>query len=296
MPSYVIREGKKIIDPETGIAYEYQGDNDNNYLIVLKGAHCGGNKYFIPIMKAVQAKDAESAVFFAKKTARVARHKKDCVLGVMRITMLESALIHDINERDPYFRAENRELENDEETLRRRIVDNAFYKEGDEIKEATEYDEDCVLQRYFAPIKYGKKYVWPKSMNLRHVLDEFLYYGTQKYGIERGYFTLPCLYYQQYGENNMLGIKYKDGILGYKKGEEKITIKLPPSHRAYMDAYVEQEKKQKEARERLRRELEERDKTIKLNLPSKVDRFKSRLAKTAEIQRKSNESPDEIGG
>ena len=293
MPSYVIRKDNHIIDSVTGSKYQYRGDNDKNFAVIVKSGHCEDKRYFIPIVRGVRAKDMESAAYFIRQTARVKRHHKDCIIDACEISRLEDMLIHEINERDPYFIAKSYEQSDKDDTIRRQIVDERYAGEMAYVKTA----DDCVVERYCAPRYYGNKMVYPHNINMREMLDDFFRIGVQKYGINGGYLTVLCLYYQIYGKKNDLGIKYNQerGVIGYIDSHgEKHARRLPEDHRRYMDEYEDAQKIIEEQRREEERKRAEEDRLFVSSRPSKMDRFKTRLAKTAEIQSgKADETSEE---
>ena len=83
-----------------------------------------------------------------------------------------------------------------------------------DVRTCDEYDDKYVLQRYLAPYYIGKdnkKLVFPRNVNMNQLLDEYFYYNTLELGIKQGKVNALSMYYQIYGEENSLGIQYKNG-------------------------------------------------------------------------------------
>ena len=175
------------------------------------------------------------------------------------------------------------------------IIDEKYARFHGHVKTAEEYDEDCVVERFCAPRWQGEKLVYPQNINMREMLDEFFKQKVRIYGCDGGFLTLMCLYYEIYGVNNALGIKYNSqhGILGYiNSNGDKFAKKLPLELQKHMDEY---ERKRKEAEERAaeqKRREEEYERTHKAARRSKTDRFRARMAKTEEIQSGKNKSDE----
>lgn len=235
MSDYII-QNDLMYDTRTGSAFK-SINNENGkkfYAVVVMGGHCG-NGYFIPHMLNIAAANEQDAISSAMKSGRVKKNVKNRILAVQEISDFEFRAIEHINDCDPYLYAV------DNSTVIKDLDDRRVVMEGvndwrdfegskkikrkiniPDIKTADMYGDKYVLQRYFAPYRYGGKLVYPRRINFRDMLDEFLYYNTLELGIKRGKIHALSYYYQIYGENNNLGIKYNDGFLSYVNvyGEE----------------------------------------------------------------------------
>lgn len=225
-----------MYDTKTGSAFlNIHNENGKElFAVVVMGGHCG-NGYFIPHMLNIAAACEEDAINSAMKAGRVKKNAKNKILACSKINHIEFRAIEHINDCDPYHYAEDNRTNISDLEERRIVVEGAkdwrdveggkkFKRKVsiDEIKTADMYDDKYVLQRYFAPYMYGDKLVYPRKVNFRDMLDEFLYYNTIEIGIKRGKIHALSYYYQLYGENNNLNIKYGDGVLSYTNqfGEE----------------------------------------------------------------------------
>lgn len=299
MSNYVIRDNNGFIDAQTGEFFEYRGGNDKNFAVIARCGHCLDKHYFIPVVKSTRAKDAESAAYFIRQTARVQRDKNNCIIDVCEVSILEDMLIHTINEKDPFFIAHSQREVDVDDTMRRRIIDEKYARFHGHVKTAEEYDEDCVVERFCAPRWQGEKLIYPQNINMREMLDEFFKQKVRIYGCDGGFLTLMCLYYEIYGVNNALGIKYNSqhGILGYiNSNGDKFAKKLPLELQKHMDEY---ERKRKEAEERAaeqkRREEELLRREVSTRRISPIDRFKARMEKGNKLRQGNSSDESESG-
>ena len=258
MHSDKVKRGSNLIDLTTGCVKEEILSDDCSanklYAVIVRCGHCGDG-YFIPLMMISRGKDIHAAIESAKITPKVQRHKKDCVLGAFEITHVERAFIEYINDHDPYMRGYG--TKKDDVIQERRVysfqdayTDNKRYNEnldGRSIRTEDEYHPFYVLERYFAPKRHGNS-IMPASRKIDRdaLIREYMYQNTIRYGIKKGNSYLLALYYQQFGENNDLGLEYHNGYITYVKDGKKYTKELRPKTAVYLDEMIENEKLKKE--------------------------------------------------
>lgn len=291
----------KIILSERN-AYNYNGnlirtlgahENDKCYAVVAKCGHCGDG-YFIPIMFSVFAPNAKLAAETVKDFPRIKRGAKDCILAVQEISFVEYLLIETINNKDEYLTGVITDR-TDEDVKRRRVPvpERKEYlareygldkKHVDRSKTADMYDDDCVLQIYFGPIKNGEHYVYPQNPNMRMVLDDYFYANCLRLGIKKKNITTLCMYYQIYGENNPIGVFFDGKNIGYRMGNSVRTIELRSEQ---IEKILESENNRKiESQSKLT--FAQSEKTLGEDLPQKkkqsqTQKFYDRMNKTKQM-------------
>ena len=228
-----------IYDAQGSPYMKYRDESENkNFAVIAKCGHCG-NHYFIPIMFNVYCKDVQTAIELVKSYPRVKRDRKDVILDAFEISELESLFINAANDHDPYLRGYS--IKSDDDVMDRRILNpsssNEVLKENkkcDEeqlksiIKTADRVNDKFVLEKYFSPYFQGGRLIYPQKVNRRQLLDEFFKQSTMRYGIKRGHVFFTTLYYQLYGENNELEIKYDNGNFILRGDDGKLyTHRIP---------------------------------------------------------------------
>jgi len=288
MGSDYIKKDGKLLNVITGKETIYTGQNQKFYAVVLKCGHCGTG-YYIPVIKGIMAPNMDIACKFARETGRVKRTNKDYLIAICEISQVESMLIQNINTQDPYFSSLSKYDVNEEEIINRRIMNEDRLRacvEKNQVPEfntADKIDEYYVVERYCAPSIVGNKIIYPKHINVRQMLTEFFDVKMVRHGLERGTVTALSLYIQIRGDDNPLGIKYNNGIISYKDTNGNIKhIELTGGKRSHVDAVMQKRRKEKEDDIIAIEEL-------KNKMPTKVDRFKARLAKTVKLQANNND-------
>ena len=123
-----------------------------------------------------------------------------------------------------------------------------------DVKIAEDYPEHLVLQKAFAPrlkkvvkekiVENGKTveiekpiYEYPKKVKIEDFIDDYFTAEVFKHGIIGRKITMIAMYYYLYGENNPLGIRYKDGVVSFinHKGEAKF-YEVHDSVKEYLDS------------------------------------------------------------
>ena len=238
-----------IYDVRTGCGtiFDKKHDTDHNYAFLLKFGHCGSG-YFIPILTVISAKSPELAVKIAKNMSGVKKTNNYSVLAMKEIDEITAKALQHINDCDPYlYLPKSNMIPNLYE--RRVIMEEAVIEEPGrkntrhdggrkifDIKTADEYARKYVLQRYTAPVLVGDKYVFPKKFKLERIIDDHIFYNTIILGLKRGKVNALSWYYQLYGENNKLGIKYNKGVITYKNTYgENIEVDVPDEIVGYLD-------------------------------------------------------------
>lgn len=248
MKQYEITEDRTLRDVDTG-SIKYYPDVDGNlkyYAIAVKFGHCG-NGYFIPIIAAVSAKNKEYAVDIAKNIGGVKHTNKYCILGMKEITKAEHGLLIHINDCDPYIRADDAKTVEDlysRRVIMKETLSKLKEKHAEDIGHLTiktrdDYEDKYVLQRFLAPYYVGKEkenLLFPGELNMKQVLDEYYYFNVLELGIKQGRVNALAMYYQIYGDDNNLGISYKNGYMYYtdENGDEQRS-KIPDTMYKYLD-------------------------------------------------------------
>ena len=214
---------------------QYQSTTgDKNYAVIVTCGHCG-HGYSILIMFPRFCQNAEAAIESVRAIPRVKRDKKDFVLDVFEITDIESMFINCINDRDPYLRGyfgkDDKEI-TDRRVVRRDVLEELLKNNPsvdvrelfDEyrIKTADEYYNNQVLERFFAPRIQGGRVVYPSKVNKEELKEEYFKQNCIRFGLNKNNVAIISLYYQMYGEENPLGIKYRNGKFIYKNKWGKI--------------------------------------------------------------------------
>ena len=189
---------------------------DKYFAIVAKCGHCGRGRY-VPILFEVKARDKDAANEIIRNMPRVKSDDKEFILFLSEITYVEFLLINAINNHDPYLHSGPRK---NAEYKFRIIVDEHPPKFCDkkrllkELKTSSEYLPSQILQKYFAPNYVGDKLVYPhKVLNKgKEMLEEYYAYHTARIGFNENVYDrwhALSYYYQIFGPNNKLGIKFE---------------------------------------------------------------------------------------
>lgn len=305
--SHIIR-GDTIIDKDTGsIIVAGGGDkaDEKYFAVVVKCGH-SGRGFYTPIMFQIVAKNMEDAKQFALQTQRVKRDESGAILLCMEVSQEEALLIEKINDHDPFLRSTR--LDGDDGLIiERRIVEDYIVEANQgqrfldkmnrdkrkkvadhgmvDIKTADDYHESYVLQRAFAPILRGGKYVCKRTVNKRDVLDEYLFVQTIRLGFKGKKMSVISLYLQIYGPDNPLGIRYKDGIISYKYNGE--VVKMETGEK--IAKYIETAFKKFDTKKKYIATVEEIERIDSATTGgmSALDKFNARMAKTKAMQEKT---------
>ena len=152
------------------------------------------------------------------------------------------------------------------------------------VKTADKYGEKWPLQRLFAPKRAGKKLIYPKHIDFRTILDNYLYQMVKLYGIHLKKATPLAYYYQIYGINNPLKIKYDNGKFSFIDNytilsEVEVTdIMKPFLDKAHAQFLLESENETPS-------NSTQSQTTIKS--PSAIDKFKKKFKKYQDIINKN---------
>lgn len=295
--SKILQNGK-IIEANGSVIDETSDLGNNKCFAVF--AKCGhvGNGYYMPICFAVKAKNLEGAVKLTKEFPRVKRDSKHCIIGAVEVSDVEYYLLHYANDNDLYLNSNLNNQDVDSIQKRRIITTEALedilaedktdkplnrYRDV-EIKTADQYEDYQILQRAFAPVLYGDKYMVPTRFNLRDVLREYYREIAIVQGILKKR-SLPLVYYYElFGPNNELGIKYEDNGLKYVSSRgNPVYVPIIESSQRHLEirensndfVLVEETEEEKVYEEPLTQSPRE----------SAISKFNKRLAKTKELQK-----------
>ena len=225
-------ESSELYNEKGGYLGKLHGENDKNFAVIIMCGHCG-NGYYIPVLFSCYCKDIETAIERIKAMPRVKRDYKDVIIDAFEIDDKENYFIKSINDHDPYLLGYDGE---DDELLQARrlptklriekILENYSDATDSELKSLIEtadsFDEKYVIQRYYAPRIQGGKVTYLKRFDRKEFLEEYFTRETFRLGIRKRDLHFISMYYQIYGKNNKLGIKYSDGYLIYKPADWKI--------------------------------------------------------------------------
>lgn len=203
------------------------GGADKYFAIVAKCGHCGMGRY-IPILFEVRARDKDAAIDIIRNIPRVKSDNKEVILFLTEITYREYLLINAINRHDPYLRSGTRK---NAEYKNRFIVDEHPSRFCDkrrllkDLKTSSDFSSSQILQKYFAPNYVGDKLVYPHkvSNNGREMLEEYYTYHAARIGFNADVgdrWHVLAYYYQVFGPNNKLGVKFENDCLSYTKDDK----------------------------------------------------------------------------
>lgn len=295
-----------VYNLEGGVLHVGVDEGENKYYAVI--AQCGhvGRGYFIPICFGIHAKNMESAIELAKSTPRVKKDAKYCILGAAEISHPEYLLIEWANDHDPYLRTVFMDETYDEiknrvimtEGLVQDIIDeNKAGSRGErkaskvpsvsKIKTAEQYDEDQILQRYFAPVVYGNQYVFVRRINMKELLEAYYHELAVKYGILKKKSSPLSFYYQIFGKDNALGISYDEqsGCLIYTSlNGNLVYVPLSKTSKEYIEQKFEDERL-------LIEETAAVEEVEYVPTRSAIDKFNRRLEKSKKMQKTEENQP-----
>lgn len=261
---YVVKG--RVIDSKTGTIKQLGADDVKKlkkYVVVAKCGHCG-NGYYLPVAFSVFAKDKESAIMIARNIPRVKRDNKYYILGIKEISNPEITLVNLINDNDRFLVNDLLDEDNEEVQARRVIEDNMLdlvneksyvkidkYKKRDRdityfsTKTAEDYDESMVLQRAFAPIKNGDKYVCKRTVNMDEILRRYYAYAAHDLGVNKKCVVALLYYYEIMGENNDLGVTFDGKSIRYKYCGSEIEFDVTPAQAEHIKSSLESGSKYK---------------------------------------------------
>jgi len=290
-----------LYETKTGSAkiYDTFNNEEESYAILIKSGHCGRG-YYMPEIIVAMAKSVDMAIDIAKNVSRAKTTRKNVILAVTKISELERLALSYFNGCNPYRHSASNHETDPYIAERRIIMEEAIDFDGtdnhgkipiDLVRTADKYPEYLVLQRNLAPSFYGDKLIFPKTINFRNILDDYIYYETIAQGIYRNKAPALAFYYQLYGPNNKLKIRYhKNGKLSYFRNNELKYAKLSPEATSHIEEaekkFKEIEKKRIEE-EKLKSKIEEKP----LNIKSSTDRFNERYKKYLNIKNRSTKLP-----
>ena len=282
-----------VINTRSGLIHAIEPENEEikNYAVVMMCGHCGVG-YFLPSLYVFTARSTQEALEIAKTLRRVKKTNKNKVLALAEIDRITSRVLGYINHNDNNYYAhvhsskipdlEERRIplpekvqQDDSEDCSREQI------QKDSVKTADQYDKKYVLQRFCAPSRYGDQLVYPKNINMNQLIEEYIHESTLNLGIKQRKVLSLVYYYQKYGENNDLGVRYSDGKMFYKNLKGKVEfLNVPKPSIPYLE----------EAKEKfLAKQQEEKANTEKLQSMAKpgissVERFNRRYKKHLEMK------------
>lgn len=253
------------------------------FAIVVKAGHCGQGK-FIPILVVVNASSKEMAIDIAKNLGKVKKGNNKNILAAEEIDYTTYLALEFINDCDPYIYLEQSkdvrdleertipmkgaiEWENNDHPIRGRIPKEC-------VKTAEDYDRKYVLQRYFAPVRYGDKLIFPNRVNMKELIKDYLRENTIELGLKKKKLNALSFYYQLFGEDNDLNIHYNDGKMIYKDHVGRLSYINVPENMLH---HLEDAKKKFQEEEKRQEEQKQIESNIKL--PSAREKFEQRYKK-----------------
>lgn len=291
MAKFAISNGI-FYDTRTGSAQMISDEDANTeyYAIIVQGGHCG-NGYYMPCLVPINAKSKELAIVSARNVGKAKSFRKNIILGTIKISQQEFHALKNIAMYNLYL------THNDNNDSMKRILEariampEAIDYKGtgaygmiplEMVRTADQYPDRLVLQKYLAPSYYGDKLVYPRNINMRNLLDDYFYYNTIELGLNHQRSAIIGYYYQLYGEDNNLKIKYNNGTLSYPYKGKIITIPVPEfaipnleESKAQFAEEAKRKEKEKQAmkrRNKVRRVVKQKSATEKFN-----ERFKRHL-------------------
>lgn len=293
MPTNINLKDDHLINDNGSYLSNIHSNDDKYFAIITKCGHCGKG-YFIPIIFTTKCKDVSTAIEIAKARPRTKRSDKDIILDAFEVSQLECYLIKTINDHDNYLTS--KDMVTADNSFDRRVLDNnvveyfnAQQKNNhlvyNNIKLAEDYDDKFVLEKYFAPIMQGNKLVYQKKPKKDQLLHDFFKQNCIIHGIKRNNAYFLSMYYQMYGENNDLGIKFADNKFYYECDGSIQTCEIPPEILSYVLEYINKQTKQQAE------ENSYYSKSQTSSRPSAMDKFNRRLSKTKQLQENSSSEP-----
>lgn len=289
MPSKTIRKKHELYNLKGGLLNTIVDPDGNNkeYAVIAKCGHCELG-YFIPIMFLQYAKDAKLAAEATRINGFVKHDDKDCILDVVELHGLEYTFIENANRGDPFLNGYI--TKDDDAMINRQVADDPnidYYKNNptitpptQNIKTADAYYPVQTLEKAYAPIFDGNKYIYPRNLNAKQLLHDFIREKTFMRGVIKGDISYLSLYYQMYGENNELGIKLKDNkFYCFAKNTRKV-YEIPQVYLNHIkeSGILEKDANPKTTEPEITYKNVIESPTDKKR-PSQVDKFKARLAK-----------------
>ncbi len=267
-----------MVDRRTGLLQTFDMHKEQEYYaIVVKCGHVGSGK-FIPIFFPINAPSKEMAIELAKRTGRVKKDNKHAILGIKRIDQITAFALEHINDCDPYLYCSNTNPLR--ATLYNRVLtspgtiawhpeqfNNESKVDQRDVRTADTFPDRFVLQRYFAPVRYGDELRYPKKVNMTQLLDEYLYQNTLELGIKKGKITTLSYYYQIYGKNNDLGIAFDGKNITYTDlNNVEQTVEVPENILKHLSDIQEET-------------IEKEEEMVPVKIDSARDKFNKRFQK-----------------
>ena len=288
MPQKTFKKDGVIYDMHGSPLTQISDDSSKHFAVIVRCGHCG-NGNFIPIMFPVYCKDIAAAVDLVRTFPRVKRDQRNAIIDAFEITNLECMYLNAINDRDPYLRGffDKTSPEIEERVVyhepKAKAILNQYegYSENilkRAVRTSDSFGDSQILQRYYAPRLEGGRLIYPKKVNQRQMLDDYMTQITLDHGVKKKNVFYMTIYYQIYGKNNPLGLVY-DPV-----GWFTFKTKSGRMHTFGIDEQYHQFLKQSDvvARDRLAMQQEAEDKKAeeiaKAKMPSAIDRFNRRMA------------------
>lgn len=270
---------------------------ENKYFAVA--AMCGhaGLGFFVPIIFPIASKSKHSAIEIIKAMPRVKNKASNFVLGINEIALAEYYFLSFINDCDQFLIStqpvpdlrkvllpsyanvitkHNRgnKLTTKEKLMLENIESkNIFFSE--------DYPSTYVLQKAFAPSLIGDKIVYPNKVDMNILLAKYYTNRIQKLGIEKKNSATLCFCLEIFGFENTLGVSVdvQNNTMSFINQEHQIeTFPITEKIKEKIFALKSDRLVNALNKNNLQQVAPE---TAYVKIPSAIDRFNKRLAKTA---------------
>lgn len=301
----------KIVDEDGGSKY---------YAGFVQCGHCGSG-YYVPVILTATCRNIEAAKEIMLNTARVKKDHKHAIMDVFEISQIERDYIMQVNYwHDPYLRKEfddafdqRNEFIRDRRVIQKQVVEKMMAEHND----IGEFPRECrtqdqytrisnAFERNFAPILENGQFIFP-DVDRNKAMRDFYATTLKRYGIYKRDPAILAYYYILFGEdNNKNFFHMEDNYLCYsyygKEGLTRDRVELP--NRILRKVIKAQEEgrigeiKSKYAVGRsndpARKLLNETEVDYKRDNKgvSQTDKFKERMKKTAQLQKKTSNRED----
>ena len=295
MAQKVFKKGGLLYKADGSYMTSLKSEQNKNFAVIAKCGHCGRG-YFIPVMFSIYCKDIKTAIERVKAIPRVKHDQKDVIIDAFEVTKYQDYFIKAVDDHDPYLRGYHDK--DDPSVLSRRMLSevrvDAVLKENQGLSDselekligtAENYPESMVLQRYYAPIIQGGRVLYPKRVNTQQLIDDYFAESTKKLGMRKGNVYFMTLYYQIYGKNNSLGLKYDNGWFTYRNEEGKPYSYMVDD--VFMEKLINSGvlERDKQLEEQKKNEFQ----TGNVKVLSAMDRFNRRMSRHQAMKEESGE-------
>ena len=267
-------------------------ESSDRFFVALTAAGHVERGFFIPCLQATTAATLKDAEYVIAHRNRI---KRNGLLGIWESDRLICKFLERVNQLDPLTSKNTKRISNINDkkvVLPQAVRYNDPYKnkksfnpypqiDEDEVKTADQYKDIDVLQKYIAPIRVNGELQFNRKIDFEDMIEDYMYINTLRYGTKDS--SILSLYMQIHGEDNSLQVNYHPdkNILTWVHpvGQNTITVPVHELTKPWLDAYIEDQKKDKKAQQD-----EEWTSGRPVEKISTVDRFRQRAEARKKIQ------------